>query len=163
MTEFRFVARLGILVAIAAAGAVSPRGAGAAEAADVAAANRSFYAALNKIFVGDVTPMREVWSHAEDVSYMGPNGRFEIGWADVSKDWDRQAALKLGGHVEPVETHAVVGDVLAVINNYEQGENTNASGKTERVRLRATNIYRLEQGKWKMIGHHTDLLPYLAK
>jgi len=163
MMRSRPVARLAILVAIAAADAVSPRGAGAAEAADVAAANRAFYAALNKIFVGDVAPMREVWSHADDISYMGPSGRFEIGWADVSKDWDRQAALKLGGQVEPVETHAVVGDVLAVVNNYEQGENTNASGKTERVRLRATNIYRLEQGKWKMIGHHTDLLPYLAK
>lgn len=152
-----------ILMAIAAAGVISSRGVEAADAADVAAANTAFYAALNKIFVGDVEPMREVWSHADDISYMGPNGRFEIGWADVSKDWDRQAALKLGGHVEPVETHAVVGDVLAVISNYEQGENTNAKDKTERVRLRATNVYRLEQGKWKMVGHHTDLLPYLAK
>jgi ketosteroid isomerase-like protein len=150
-------------MAIAAAGAISSRGVEAADAADVAATNTAFYAALDRIFVGDVAPMREVWSHADDISYMGPNGRFEIGWADVSKDWDRQAALKLGGHVEPVETHAVVGDVLAVISNYEQGENTNAKGKTERVRLRATNVYRLEQGKWKMVGHHTDLLPYLAK
>ncbi|MFO1103804.1 MAG: nuclear transport factor 2 family protein [Methylocystis sp.] len=146
-----------------AAGILSPRGAGAADAAGVAAANSAFYAALNKLFVGDVAPMREVCSHADDISYMGPNGRFEIGWANVSKDWDRQAALKLDGHVEPVEIHAVVRDDLAVVSNYEQGENTNASGKTERVRLRATNVYRLEQGKWKMIGHHTDLLPYLAK
>ncbi|MGJ0396202.1 MAG: YybH family protein [Methylocystis sp.] len=163
MTQSRFVARLLILMAIAAAGVMSPRSAAAADAADVAAANRAFYAALNRIFVGDVAPMREVWSHADDVSYMGPNGRFEIGWAEISRDWDRQAALKLGGQVEPVEIHAVVGDVLAVVSNYEQGENTNASGRTERVHLRATNVYRLEQGKWKMIGHHTDLLPYVAK
>lgn len=163
MTQTRSVARLAIVMAVAAAGILSSGGVEAADAADLAAANSAFYAALNNLFVGDVAPMREVWSHADDVSYMGPSGRFEIGWADVSKEWDRQAALKLGGHVEPIETHAVVGDVLAVVNNYEQGENTNAMGKTERVRLRATNVYRLEQGKWKMIGHHTDLLPYLTK
>jgi ketosteroid isomerase-like protein len=32
----------------------------------------------------------------------------------------------------------------------------------EKVSIRATNIYRKENGQWKMIGHHTDLLPYLA-
>ena len=42
---------------------------------DIAAAAGGFYTALNALFEGDVAPMVDVWSHAEDVTYMGPDGR----------------------------------------------------------------------------------------
>ena len=93
---------------------------------------------------------------------MGPDGSFEHGWPSVLKDWESQAALKLGGKVEPVEVQMIVGQDIAIVNDYEQGENTNAKGRVEHVRLRATNLYRKENGQWKMVGHHTDLLPFLA-
>ena len=35
--------------------------------------------------------------------------------------------------------------------------------KVEKVKLRATSIFRKEAGLWKMVGHQTDKLPYLAK
>jgi ketosteroid isomerase-like protein len=129
----------------------------------VLAANAQFYAALNKLFLGDGVPMQAVWSHADDVTYMGPTGGFEHGWSTVLKNWEGQAALKLGGRVEPVDMQLVVGQDLAVVADYEQGENTNAKGKVEQVKLRATNIFRKEGGQWKMVGHHTDPLPYLSK
>lgn len=131
--------------------------------AAVLAANARFYAALNKMFTGDLAPMKAVWSHADDVTYMGPTGEFERGWSTVLKDWEGQAALKLGGRVEPAEIQLIAGQNLAVVNDYEQGENTNANGKVERLKLRATNIFRKERGQWKMVGHHTDSLPYLTK
>ena len=31
-----------------------------------------FYRALNVMFAGELEPMKQVWSHAEDVTYMGP-------------------------------------------------------------------------------------------
>jgi ketosteroid isomerase-like protein len=130
--------------------------------AAVLEANAAFYVALNKIFLGDVGPMKTVWSDKDDVTYMGPTGGFDRGWQAVLTDWAGQAGLKLGGRVEPVEVNLIVGQDLAVLNAYEQGENTNAKGKVERVRLRATNIFRKEGGQWKMVGHHTDPLPYLA-
>ena len=94
---------------------------------------------------------------------MGPTGDFDRGWRAVLKNWEGQAALKLGGRVEPAEVNMIVGQDIAVLSAYEQGENTNAKGKVERVRLRATNIYRKEGGQWKMVGHQTDPLPYLIK
>jgi ketosteroid isomerase-like protein len=124
---------------------------------------KQFYAALNVMFTGDLGPMKAVWSHAKDVTYMGPGGGFRIGWAQVLADWETQAAMKLGGKVEPGDMHIMVGQELAVVQNYEKGENTNVEGKTQRVSIRATNLFRKEDGKWKMIGHHTDLLPYLKK
>jgi ketosteroid isomerase-like protein len=62
-----------------------------------------------------------------------------------------------------VDMRITVGRDLAVAQNYEKGENTNADGKTQSVSIRATNLFRKENGKWKMISHHTDLLPYLKK
>lgn len=129
----------------------------------VLAANAGFYAALNKMFTGDVVPMTAVWSHANDVTYMGPTGGFERGWRTVLKDWEGQAAMKLGGRVEPTEMQLIVGQDVAAVTDYEVGENTNANGKVERVKLRATNIFRKEGGQWKMVVHQTDKLPYLAK
>jgi len=121
-----------------------------------------FYTALNALFTGDVQPMKEVWSHEKDVTYMGPGGAFDVGWEQVAPNWEKQAAMKLGGTVQPDDMHITVGQDIAVVHNYERGENT-VDGKTRKVAIRATNLFRKENGTWKMIGHHTDLLPYLAK
>lgn len=126
-------------------------------------ATAQFYTALNQMFTGNLEQMKVVWSHADDVTYMGPGGGIKVGWDQVLKDWKAQAALKLGGKVEAVDLRIVVGQDLAVVSDYENGENTNANGERQKVSIRATNIFRKEDGTWKMIGHHTDLLPYLAK
>lgn len=133
------------------------------EKAAVLKANEGFYLALNKMFAGELGPMTEVWSHADDVMYMGPTGRYERGWTAVLQDWQGQAAMKLGGRVSPVDVHTLIGHDLAVVSDYELGENSNAKGEVEHLKLRATNIYRKENGLWKMVDHHTDPLPYLAK
>jgi ketosteroid isomerase-like protein len=126
------------------------------------AANR-FYKALNQMFAGDILMMKGVWSHAEDVTYMGPGGDFLTGWPAVLAELERQTKLKLGGTVNAAEMRITVGRDLAVVSNYERGQNTNAAGKTAAVSLRATSVFRKEGGLWKMIGHHTDTLPYLQQ
>lgn len=122
-----------------------------------------FYKALNTLFKGDAGPMKEIWSHAEDVTYMGPVGGFQVGWSQVLASWEAQAALKLGGQVEATEMRITAGQDLAITHNYEKGENKGQDGKAQTVLIRATNIFRKEKGEWKMIGHHTDLLPHLVK
>lgn len=155
----RAVLAMGLAFAFIGAQAQAPGN----DKAAVLAANAHFYAALNAMFKGEIAPIEAVWSHADDVTYLGPDGVFETGWGAVRKDWEIQTAKKLGGRIEPTDIHVFVGRDLAVVNDYEQGENTNANGKVEQVKLRATNIFRKEGGQWKMVGHHTDLLPYMAK
>jgi ketosteroid isomerase-like protein len=94
---------------------------------------------------------------------MGPDGGFQVGWPEVLADWKKQAAMKPGGKVEPDEMQITVGSEIAIVQNYEKGANTNTGGKNANVAIRATSIFRREQGMWKMIGHHTDLLPYLKQ
>lgn len=131
------------------------------EAAVRVAADR-FYAALNVLFAGDAGPMLEVWSHAEDITYMGPTGGLKVGWDNIRPGWEAVAAMKLGGKVGPKDMQIAAGTDLAVVSNFEVGENV-VDGKTQVVTIRATNVFRLENGQWKMIGHHVDLLPFLSK
>ena len=130
---------------------------------DIAAAAAGFYAALNALFEGELAPMIEVWSHADDVTYMGPDGGFQVGWTEVLADWEKQAAMKLGGRVEADELRIVQCGDLAVTHNYERGENINTDGAPGSVSIRATNLFRKENGSWKMISHHADQLPYLTR
>lgn len=122
-----------------------------------------FYTALNNMFKGDLELMKEVWSHANDITYMGPGGGIKVGWDQVLAEWESQAAMKLGGTVKPQDMRLIVGKQLAVTSNYEIGENMKADGEPVEVKIRATNVLRKVEGKWKIIGHHTDLLPFLKK
>jgi len=130
---------------------------------EIAGAGARFYAALNALFEGDAAPMAEVWSHADDVTYMGPDGGFQVGWKDVLAEWEKQAAKKLGGHVAPEGMRIAAGRDLAVTHNYEKGTNINTGGAPGSVLIRATNLFRKENGTWKMIGHHTDKLSFLSQ
>jgi len=122
-----------------------------------------FYEALNSMFSGDVEPMKNVWSHADDVTYMGPEGEYLVGWKAVEKNWEAVAALKLGGEIGTTDMQITVGKEIAFTHNYEKGVNQGPDGDPISVSIRVTNIFRRENGTWKMIGHHTDLLPFLGK
>jgi ketosteroid isomerase-like protein len=125
-------------------------------------ATAQFYAALNAMFVGEIDPMKAVWSHADDVTYMGPGGEFQVGWDQVRANWEIQAAKKLGGEVRAEGMHFTVGRQIAIAACVEVGENI-VDGNPQNVSIRATNIFRKEGGQWKMVGHHTDLLPFLKQ
>ena len=130
------------------------------EAKSVSAAIAQFYTALNDLFEGETAAMEQVWSHADDVLYMGPMGGMQVGWEQVLNNWKSQAAKRLGGEVKPEKLQIVVGPQMAVACCFEVGTNV-VNGQPQQVSIRATNTFRKEGGKWKMIGHHTDLLPFL--
>jgi ketosteroid isomerase-like protein len=152
-----------MLLASAACFAASPTSSLTDDTKAVEQATAQFYTSLNAMFTGDAGPMQEIWSHADDVTYMSPAGGFQVGWDAVRDKWEEQAALKLGGKVEPSELRTTVGNDLAFTQCYERGENLDSQGRTMQVSIRATNLFRKENGQWKMIGHHTDLLPFLEK
>ncbi len=149
-----------LLVATCCANAASPI---ADETQAVEQASAQFYTSLNAMFTGNAEPMLKIWSHADDVTYLGPAGGIQSGWNAVRDAWETQAALNLGGKVEPSELQVIVGNDLAFTQCYEKGSNLDAQGRPVEVSIRATNVYRKENGQWKMIGHHTDLLPFLEE
>jgi ketosteroid isomerase-like protein len=154
---------LAVLLALGLAGMALPPAA-ADDTAEVEAVAAQFYVALNAMFSGDLSLMKGMWSHDDDVTYMGPDGGFQVGWKQVLAEWEAQAAMKLGGRVEPEDMRITVGTTIAVTHNFERGENMPAAaGQPQAVSIRATNIFRKENGTWKMIAHHADRLPFLAE
>jgi uncharacterized protein (TIGR02246 family) len=122
-----------------------------------------FYDALNAMFGGDAAPMAAVWSHADDVIYMGPDGGFRSGWAEVLAAWQAQAAMKLGGEVKPDGLRVTLGRDIAATHSLVRGHNFDAHGTRHEVAIRDTNLFRKEDGAWKMIACHSDALPFIGQ
>ena len=55
-----------------------------------------FYDALAVIFEGDTGAMEKIWSHTDDVTYMGPGGGYLEGWEQVRENWRKQAEVQMG-------------------------------------------------------------------
>ncbi len=123
-------------------------------------ATNNFYAALNLLFTGDDQPMQNVWSHADDVVYMGPDGLYLIGWTEISKMWSKVAEMKLGGTVIPINSHTIIGSDISMITCVESGENE-IQGKSESVGIRSSTVFRKENNAWVVIAHQTDLLAFM--
>ena len=123
-------------------------------------ATNNFYAALNLLFTGDAQPMQNVWSHADDVVYMGPDGLYLIGWTEISKMWSKVAEMKLGGTVIPINSHTIIGSDISMITCVESGENE-IQGKSESVGIRSSTVFRKENNAWVVIAHQTDLLAFM--
>ncbi len=120
-----------------------------------------FYSAHNEIFVGNLAPMEEVWSHSDDVTYMSPIGGILVGYEAAIDSWRKQAELHLDGHVDPVDMQLVESEDIGICNNYIIGTNFVVDGKEVHPNIRATTVYRKENGLWKVISHHTDLMHWL--
>ena len=104
------------LAAILGGANQAPPPAAAAPEKEAREAVAQFYIALNAMFTGDIKPMNDVWSHAADVTYMGPAGGYQIGWKNVGEELGRQAAMKLGGKIEPSDIHVIaIGGALVVL------------------------------------------------
>ncbi|MDQ3648236.1 MAG: nuclear transport factor 2 family protein [Actinomycetota bacterium] len=122
---------------------------------EVRQASDRFYAALERMLNGDAGAMSDVWSHDPAVSTMHPLGGREVGWDAVRGSWEGAAqAFEGGSHsVSDLEV-SVLGD-LAYTTGIEHVDAT-LGGKSLHFDIRATNIYRREDGEWKIIHHHTD-------
>lgn len=120
-------------------------------------ASHGFYEALNAMLAGDAAPMLDQWSHADDVTYMSPFGELLVGWEPVRASWEGQAAAHLGGHVEGEELRHVASPTLGFVVGFERGT-VEVDGVSTAVDIRASSMYRLEDDRWAMIGHHTDPL-----
>ncbi len=129
----------------------------------IKAANDSFYAALNSMFVGNLEPMVAIWSHNENITDMGPFGGRLTGWKAVHEEFEKEAAMKFGGKIIYKDLHIYAGTDMGYTVCIEEGENMSAEGKPVTVNHRATNIFHLENGAWKLVHHQTDLSPQLEK
>jgi len=125
----------------------------------VRAAVDQWFVVLNAMLNGDPEPLAGLYSHADDITYMGAEGTFRTGWAATYADWKTQAGKAKGGKVEISEIRIVVAGDMAAAQHYTQGQVTGTDGKTQETKIRESSVFRKEDGQWKMIAHHADSFP----
>jgi ketosteroid isomerase-like protein len=107
---------------------------------------------------GNPELVKQMWSHAEDVSVANPYGPPVRGWDKVTEVVEHAASLRRDGKATGYEILAkyVTGE-LAYVVQIERAESKVGDGEeiTPYV-LRATNIFRPEDGEWKLVHRHAD-------
>ena len=154
----------GVLVLVLIASAPSPAQNAKPKISDLKLreAVAKYEEAMAKFNDGDADPMIACWSKREDALQLGPAGGYEgKGIAEIG----RQAKLiasrsKERGfkftyeYVSVVETKEMAYVVL--INRRTEPSAEKQEGRT--LAFRSTNVFRLEDGEWKMVLQHGDTL-----
>ena len=158
--KLMWVVSVGTLIALApplthSARAQSRAPATAAEK-DIQAATVLFYAAFNSALHGDLDPLTAVWSHRPDVSNLSAAGGHAIGWNEVHAGFLNMSRLYPGGRIEQRNMSVVAGTDMGYSVCTETGQLRSADGPMVTFNQRATNVFRLEGGSWKLIHHHAD-------
>lgn len=123
------------------------------------AANSELYLAINMVLAGNAEMMDNVWSQKPDVSDFGPSADRIVGWKAVEAQFKKEAAMKMGGTLVCEDLTVTVGADMGFTTCMEVGSNQVIDGKPVNLRFRATNVFRLEKGEWKLVHHHTDPAP----
>ena len=122
-----------------------------------------WFVVLNAMLNGDPKPFAELYSHADDVTYMGAEGTYRVGWEATFADWTAQAEKSTGGNVAGAGVHVVVAGDMATAQHYTKGKVRKRGGEMEETLVRETSVFRKEDGRWKMIAHHADGIPFWEK
>jgi ketosteroid isomerase-like protein len=94
---------------------------------------------------------------------MGADGGYQMGWTAMYADWVKQANVNIGGKVVHSDVVVNLGKDIAVTHQLVRSADVEADSIDKDVFLRASSVFRKEEGRWKMIGHHVDVIPALKK
>ena len=122
--------------------------------------------AQSRFINGDPTLWKQHASHREDVTILGGFGGYgEKGWDAVGARYDwASSRYKGGGATLKVEYLSVVvsGDLAYTVGvERQEGARVDDQQDPGRRALRATQIFRREDGAWKLLHRHAD--PLLEK
>ena len=114
--------------------------------------------ALGEFVKGNPEPVKQMFSHQEDVTLANPLGPPVRGWEQVAATIDRAASNFRDGEFTGFEN--VVKYVTPDLAYIVEIERTKAKvGGREDVApsaLRVTMIFRPEEGTWKVVHRHAD-------
>jgi ketosteroid isomerase-like protein len=114
--------------------------------------------ALDEFMKGNPKSVQDLYSHREDASLANPYGPPVRGWDGIAKTTEHAASLRRDGRAKDFEIVAKnVTPELAYVVQIEHLESK--VGESEEITpyvLRATMIFRPEDGAWKVVHRHAD-------
>ncbi len=119
---------------------------------------QQFHLAQDEFVKGNPEPVKQLFSHREDVTLANPQGPAVREWEQVAQTMERAASNFRDG--EDIRYETVAKYVTPELASVVWVERTNAKvGGREDVtpcELRVTMILRPEEGTWKVVHRHAD-------
>ena len=117
-----------------------------------------YYRAQGEFLRGNPEPVKDLFSHREDVTLANPYGPPVRGWDEVAKSIEHAASLRSDGTFLGWQIVAqYITAELAYVVQVEQAEaKIGAREDITPYAVRATMIFRPEEGEWKVVHRHAD-------
>ena len=113
--------------------------------------------ALRQHTGGNPRPYLDLWSRADDVSVMGGVGGHQVGIDQVT-ELLTAAAKTLNYETWSAENLVTSSDNTLGFTVELERLTRHVHGEPEEMSLRATTVYRREDGAWKVVHRHGDSL-----
>jgi ketosteroid isomerase-like protein len=129
------------------------------EEAEFASFLKRWETAQDAFINGDPTEWKVNASHSPDSTIFGGFGGYEKGWDQVGQRYDwASSQFQASNATKTVEYLSTgVSDGLAFSVSIERSQvRTGAQGKASELALRVTQIFRRENGSWKLLHRHAD-------
>jgi ketosteroid isomerase-like protein len=117
-----------------------------------------YHAALGEILKGNPEPAKKLFSHREDVTLANPYGPPVRGWEQVAQTVEHAASLRRDGEMVSIEiiTKYVTAELAYVVEIERAKARVGGREDITPYAVRATMIFRLEDGVWKVVHRHAD-------
>ena len=116
-----------------------------------------FYRAVQQVMHANIAPMLALWSEQDDVTYVDPQGHHHQGHDGIVAYWQRavqlnsQAPGSVEASAELMMLHQSENMICTVMAEHIQ---VRQPDQVLRLKAVATNIYRYEGQRWRMIHRH---------
>ena len=117
-----------------------------------------YHLALGEFVKGNPEPVKELFSHGEDVSLANPLGPPARGWEQVAQAIERAASNFRDGEMVAFEYVAKYVTPELAYAVWLERANVKMGGMEDFApsTLRVTMVFRPEDGTWKVVHRHAD-------
>ena len=122
-------------------------------------ANENFYKAFN---ANDLDAMKKVWSSNENVTCIHPGWNPLNGFEPIMKSWEGIFKNSGNMNIEASGVSVLASEDLAWVSCVEKLY-TIATNGVLASEVFSTNLFKLEEGSWKMIMHHASPIASLKE
>ena len=114
--------------------------------------------ALAEFVKGNPEPLKDMYSHRDDVSLANPFGPAVRGWKQAGETMERAASNYRDGEATEFESVAkyVTAELAYIVEVERYKARVGGSAEIVAIALRVTSILRPEDGVWKIVHRHAD-------
>jgi ketosteroid isomerase-like protein len=117
-----------------------------------------YHLALGEFMKGNPAPAKQLYSQRDDVTLGNPFGPFARGWTQVVETMEKAASHYRDGDATGFENVArcVTSDLAYLVEVEQLRSKVGGRSDVTPLALRATSIFRPEDGLWKIVHRHAD-------